>query len=397
MLESKCPYFHPSATGVVVTRVSDPLFHPHSFGTVFVDQAYWQSAIAATPSASWKGYILGGLCWFSIPFSLATALGLACVALSLPVTAEEAGKGLVPPAVAYHMMGSGGALLILIMLFMAVTSTGAAEQIAVSSLVAYDVYRTYINPAATGKQIIWVSRIAIVGFGIFSGLLGVVLNSIGIGLGWVYLFMGVIIGSAVVPVAMSIAWAKASGLGAIVGAVSGLVLALTSWLIYASQLTGGITVDNLGKDEVMLTGNLVAIISSGVICTIISLIRPDDCDWSSTRSIALIEDDPSAELSKETEEELSRATKIISVWGIGTTIVLILVWPLLTLPFKTYSKGYFTFTVALAFIWGIAAFLAMTILPAYESAGAIMRVLTCGNGAVPDDENVTESETSASA
>lgn len=369
----------------------------YSFGTVFVDQAYWQSAIAATPSASWKGYILGGLCWFSIPFSLATALGLACVALSLPVTAEEASRGLVPPAVAYHMMGSGGALLILIMLFMAVTSTGAAEQIAVSSLVAYDVYRTYINPAATGKQIIWVSRIAIVAFGVFSGLLGIALNEIGINLSWVYLFMGVVIGSAVVPVAMSIAWAKASATGAVIGAISGLVLAITSWLTYASQLDGGISVANLGKDEVMLTGNLVAIISSGVICTVISLIRPDDCDWSSTRAIALIEDDPSAELDKATEEELARATKIISAWGIGTTLVLILVWPLLTLPFKNYSKGYFTFTVVLAFIWGIGAFLTMTILPAYESAGAIMRVLTCSKAGAPYDEKVSSSETSASA
>lgn len=31
-----------------------------NFGTVFVDQAYWQSAIAARPSSSHKGYILGG-------------------------------------------------------------------------------------------------------------------------------------------------------------------------------------------------------------------------------------------------------------------------------------------------------------------------------------------------
>ena len=30
-----------------------------NFGTVFVDQAYWQSAIAAKPSSSHKGYILG--------------------------------------------------------------------------------------------------------------------------------------------------------------------------------------------------------------------------------------------------------------------------------------------------------------------------------------------------
>eukprot|EP00959_Pyramimonas_sp_CCMP1952_P338933 7097990-Pyramimonas_sp.AAC.1 len=46
------------------------------------------------------GYLLGGLCWFAIPFALATAVGLASVALDLPVTAAEAGAGLVPPATA---------------------------------------------------------------------------------------------------------------------------------------------------------------------------------------------------------------------------------------------------------------------------------------------------------
>lgn len=64
-----------------------------NFGTVFVDQSYWQSAIAAKPSATYKGYILGGLCWFAIPFTLATALGLASRALDLPISASEAGAG----------------------------------------------------------------------------------------------------------------------------------------------------------------------------------------------------------------------------------------------------------------------------------------------------------------
>lgn len=50
-------------------------------------------------------------------------------------------------------MGNGGAVLVLLMLFMAVTSTGSAEQIAVSSLFAYDVYRAYFNRKATGKDV----------------------------------------------------------------------------------------------------------------------------------------------------------------------------------------------------------------------------------------------------
>lgn len=88
-----------------------------------------------------QGYILGGLMWFSIPFTLATSLGLASVALDLPITKEEAGAGLVPPAVAVYILGKSGAVWITIMLFMAVTSTGSAELIAVSSLFSYDLYR----------------------------------------------------------------------------------------------------------------------------------------------------------------------------------------------------------------------------------------------------------------
>lgn len=31
-----------------------------NFGTVFVDQSYWQSAIAARPESAARGYLLGG-------------------------------------------------------------------------------------------------------------------------------------------------------------------------------------------------------------------------------------------------------------------------------------------------------------------------------------------------
>jgi Na+/proline symporter len=75
-----------------------------NFGTVFVDQAYWQSAIAARPTATYKGYLLGGICWFAIPFTLATTLGLAGRALDLPITIAESNAGLTPPAVAVHLM-----------------------------------------------------------------------------------------------------------------------------------------------------------------------------------------------------------------------------------------------------------------------------------------------------
>ncbi|PXF45390.1 Urea-proton symporter DUR3 [Gracilariopsis chorda] len=359
-----------------------------NFGTVFVDQSYWQSAIAATPTASWKGYLLGGLCWFAIPFSLATSLGLASVALSLPLTAKEAGKGLVPPAVAVHLLGTGGAVLILIMLFMAVTSTGAAEQIAVSSLVAYDIYRTYINPNATGRQIIFVSRIAILSFGLLMGVLGIALNAIDVNLGWLYLFMGVLIGSAVIPVAFAISWSKCSGLAAMSGAVGGLILGFTSWIAYGAA-DGGVNVENLGRDEIMLTGNLVSILSSGAICIVVTLfIRKDDCDWTNTKSIALVEEDINAVVSEEQDAELERAGKLIMLWGIGLTLVLVVLWPLLTLPAKAFPKGYFTFWVVLSFIWGLLATATMVILPVAESVRSIMASMKNRDAKFVDEESM---------
>ena len=51
-------------------------------GTVFLDQAYWQRAIASRPTTAVRAYILGGLAWYAIPFGFATTLGLAAVALT---------------------------------------------------------------------------------------------------------------------------------------------------------------------------------------------------------------------------------------------------------------------------------------------------------------------------
>jgi Na+/proline symporter len=74
------------------------------------------------------------------------------VGQGLETTVHACAAGLVPPAAAVFLMGRPGAILITTMLFMAVTSAGSAELVAVSSLCTYDIYRTYINPKATGAR-----------------------------------------------------------------------------------------------------------------------------------------------------------------------------------------------------------------------------------------------------
>lgn len=297
----------------------------------------------------------------------------------LPITSDEAGSGLVPPAVASELLGDAGAILILIMLFMAIVSTGSAESIAVSSLIAYDIYRQYINPEATGEQILKVSRIVIVCFGLFMGIFSLILFELGLNLGWVYLFMGVVIGSAVVPLWNMMTWKKASGTGAIIAAWTGLILALTGWLVAAKVQSDEVTVDSLGTNEVMLSGNLIAILSSGFIHYVYSaFIDPQDFDFDELdKHITLVEDDTRGLTAAEQDpDELRRAERWITRRGYALTFVLIFVWPILSVPAGVFSRSYFAFWVLVAIAWGFGSAITITVLPLSESAEDIATVLS---------------------
>jgi SSS family transporter len=360
-----------------------------NFGTVFLDQSYWQAAIAARPSAATKGYLLGGFVWFCIPFALATSLGLAAVALDLPISVEEAGAGLVPPAAAVHFWGKGGGVAMLIMLFMAVTATGSAELIAVSSICTYDIYRVYINPAATGKDILRVSRGFCVAFGLFMGVLAVILFAIGLNLGWVYLWMGVVIGSGVVPVFYLMVWSKCSANAAMTGAIVGFIAAVASWLGSAYSYYGAINLLTTGQNEPMLIGNLVAILGSGLICTVMSLLNPDNFDFEATKNIALI-DDVRPDLSDDTPEQIAKARKLIIGLGSFFTVLVVIIWPVLTIPAGVFSRGYFSFWVYLSIIWATIATIVIIALPLWESKDDIISVcvgmLTCRPALKPEDK-----------
>ena len=113
---------------------------------------------------------------------MATTLGLCGRALDLPITIAESNNGLVPPAVATHLLGQGGSFLILLQLFMAVTASAASEQIGISSIFSYDIYKRYLYPNATGKQIVFVARCAILGWAVISGCLSIILHELKVGI-----------------------------------------------------------------------------------------------------------------------------------------------------------------------------------------------------------------------
>merc|ERR1711881_623820 len=115
--------------------------------------------------------------------------------------------GLVLPTAATALMGTGGAAASILLIFMAVTSAMSAELIAVSSIFTYDVYQTYFNPKASGKRLIYMSHAMVVAFGLAMSSLSTGLHYAGISMGYLYVLMGVIISSAVIPATLTLMWA----------------------------------------------------------------------------------------------------------------------------------------------------------------------------------------------
>ena len=358
-----------------------------NFGTVFVDQAYWQRAIAAQPSSTVRGFLLGGMCWFSIPFTLATTMGLTAVALGVSLTPEQVQLGLTVPAAASVMMGEIGAIMVLVMLFMAVTSAGSAELIAVSSLITYDVYRTYSNPAASGKQLLKVSRSVIVAFGLGMGALAVILLGMGLSLGFVYLAMGILIGSAVIPIALTITWSKTTRAGAVAGALIGVCLSLATWTgVAASEANGVVDIASLGGAFPMLYGNVVAILSSGLICVVISLAQNKKYDWNELNThMKIVEADMTesvkAEIAKAEQDEatLKKAYQFSLKGGGILTLICVVAWPM-PLYFSGYvfDLGFYGFWVSIAIVWVSIAAFCIICIPIIEARHGFAKVARGG-------------------
>ena len=374
--------------------------------TMFLDQAYWQRAIASRPSTAVRAYILGGLAWFAVPFGFASTLGLAAVALtnrpSFPtypsrMTESQITAGLASPFAANALLGKGGAVALLIVLFMAVTSCASAELIAVSSILTFDIYKTYVRPAATPAQLIAVSHIMIYVFGLTMAIFASVWNVIGVDLGWLFLVMGLLTGGAVFPVAFAICWKGQTKAGAIAGSVTGLCAGILAWLVTAKQVYGTLTVTTTGMEYPTLAGNLAAMLTGLIITSVVSKAKPEPFDWEVTRAINVSSKNtvpatespdgqnmnPSCDLHPIRDEEkqaqedtmvaedqsnLRHAFKIACAAAIAINFIIVFLVPIpMFLSHYIFSEGFFVAWVVITFIWVFASSGISCILPIWET------------------------------
>ncbi|KAK4169778.1 Sodium:solute symporter family-domain-containing protein [Cladorrhinum sp. PSN259] len=373
-----------------------------NFGTVFLDNGYYNKAIAASPVHALPGYIIGGLCWFAIPWLTATTMGLAGLALennpSFPTYPDrmldaDVSAGLVLPYAAVALLGKGGAICTLLIVFMAVTSATSSQLVAVSTICTYDLYRAYFNPSASGKKLIWLSHCFVGGYALFIATFSVGLWYAGISMGYLYVMMGVIISSAVLPATLTLIWAGQNKWAAAISPVLGLVCSLIAWLVTAKKKCGGLTVECTGSNMPMLAGNVTALLSPIVFVAVLTLIFGiDKYDWKSMMEIRKADDHDLAqdagvdlediqggheETAAEFEQEqakLLRASKISKSMTVVMTLALLILWPMpLYGTGYIFSKPFFTGWVVIGIIWIFCSFIGVGLFPIFESRGTLAR------------------------
>ncbi|KAH3326996.1 hypothetical protein KXW13_002454 [Aspergillus fumigatus] len=369
-----------------------------NFGTVFLDNGYYNKAIAASPVHAFPGYVIGGLCWFAIPWLCATTMGISALALegAQRISSDDVTAGLVLPFAAVRLLGYSGAVCTTLMVFMAVTSAFSAQLIAVSSIVTYDVYQAYINPAAKGKRLVWVSHMSCIVFALIMAAFATGLYYAGIGMGYLYLLMGVIISSAVFPGAMTLVWKQQNWIAAACSPVLGLAVSLIAWLVTAKKEYGELTVASTGANYPMLAGNVAALLSPIIFSPVLTyLFGTQNYDYESMRSVRKVDDTDvaaaahvdielipgeldvrDAEAEEEEQRKLNKAALYSRTLTLGMVVCFLLLWPLPMYGTSyIFSKKFFTGWVVVGLIWLFCTTFGVVIFPLWEGRQSIMRVV----------------------
>ncbi|CAM9012197.1 unnamed protein product [Wickerhamomyces anomalus] len=394
---------------LTMTSVNGGLFGLVLLGAGFAaasDSQLMQKALAADPKYVLKGYIIGGLSWFAIPFALATTLGLACRGLentsSFPtypnkLSTQQINDGLVMPIAAYALLGKIGGGGVLTMIFMACTSAYSSEVVAVSSTLSHDIYKAYINPKASGKQLVLASHSGVIGFFIVCSALAIGLAHAGFDVSFITTVSGIVVNVNIVPMACTLFWKRMSAFAYIVGTVVSTCVSLSIWIGYAaSQADNVVNLTTLSTYDALAAGNTLAVFFPAIFVPILVLIKPANFDWEIWKTDIQQADDSEINeehgltnilsgerltekiVSEEREKDgfLKRQRNI----GFACTAFLIFFF-LVIFPLPMYGSKYiftrwfFTGWVVVMFIWAFIASSVITLLPIWDGRFAIKSVV----------------------
>ncbi|KAL4887667.1 Sodium:solute symporter family-domain-containing protein [Aspergillus karnatakaensis] len=389
-----------------------------NFGLVIMDTSYFIKAFSASPRAVVPGYTIGGIMYFAIPWGLGTVMSSVALGLenqsNFPtyprrMTPSEVTSGLVLPYAAITIAGKGGAAAILLMIFMAVTSTLSAQVIAVSSILSFDVYREYFNKHATDREIIRASHLGVIFFAAFAAGFSTMLHYVGVDLGWTLYMLGVVTCPGIFPMIFTVLWRRQSRAAAILSPILGLATGLAVWLSTAQHFGGEVSVATTGQVLPCVYGTVASCFSPIVYSVGITLLRPQRYDWDDFKKeklalgkvegLEIVHEQHETQASENIEagrvrsapdtQELKRWGRIAAFWSAATFLGHWVLWPL-----PMYGSHYFYVAwVVVGITWLWATLFVATLYPildgGYQQILQVYRGLRAGSSGTVGDHDTT--------
>ena len=342
-------------------------------------------------------------------------------------TADQVASGFVMPYTIKALLGSGGTVGMLLLLFMAVTSTVSSSMIAVSSIISFDVYRTYINPKATDKQVVKVSHLGVVFHGVFITGFALMLNYGGANISWVNYFSPILTCPGIFPLIFTLMWSRQSKLAAIVSPILGLASGVGVWLGTSQSIYGGISFATTVELAPSLYGSIASLFSPILYSIIISYLKPEHFEWREFLRIDLVRDESTLSssdasspdesiialstgqdekrsekkiaapaitetppprlvagsatplndlvhpLDEESLRHLRRWYKIAWLFLIFIIAITFVVWPMPLYRDYIFTRSFFSGWVTVAIFWQFFALFAVVIYPVYDGRHEIAK------------------------
>ncbi|ORY09164.1 Sodium:solute symporter family-domain-containing protein [Clohesyomyces aquaticus] len=323
-----------------------------NFGLVIMDTSFFIKAFSASPKAVVPGYVIGGIAYFAIPWCMGTLASSVVLGLeNNPIfptyprrmTSAEVSSGLVLPYFAITIAGRGGAAGILLITFMAVTSTLSAQVIAVSSIISFDMYRTYGNRNATDADVIRWSHYRVIFFALFASAFSTMLHYVGVDLGWTLYMLGVLTCPGIFPTTFTILWRRQSKAAATISPLLGMATGIGVWLGSAYGLYGEVTIATTGATLPCVYGTVASAVSPLPYSVIITLFKPENFDWADFRN---------ERLAFKVDARVEKVGTYCGDLGRGDFLGHWVLWPLPMYASKyLFGKGFFVAWMVAGLIW----------------------------------------------
>ncbi|KAI5951488.1 hypothetical protein KGF54_004562 [Candida jiufengensis] len=260
-----------------------------NFGLSVMDSSFWQKTFSATPRATVPAYLTAAVLIVSNVWPLGAILGGSAIILertpSFPtyprlMTQYEVDSGFALPYALMATLGKGAVGALLLIIYLAVTSTVSAQMVSVSTILSFDIYKKYINPKAQNKSMIRVSHIGCVIFTLGAAGFSIMLHYVGVNMTWYGYFYPLIICTGVIPLILSITWSGQTVYAAFISPILGIIFGFTVWTTTAYKFYGAVNITTLGGQLPALYGALTSLFLPGVASIIISLVFPKKFDWA---------------------------------------------------------------------------------------------------------------------